>query len=649
MADLPQATLSVVEEAGGFGTGTDLLVVMGCTPSSADGVPRVMSSAQALLDQHGYCAAVDYCAMHFGETKKPILFIGLPTVTAGYVGSQDQSGITGTAPVAVAAGADGVHDEVDGVLTVVTGGVVGTDQILCTLSLDGGRTSKTVRFGTATSYTVPYLGFVLTLGSGSTLVADDVFTFRAFPARPDQAGKQAARVALAAQQKAARAILLVDDCAVKADATDFVDELNLYQTANDRFIFGRAQVRDMRPAPKMARVRVRMVPATSLTFAEVGVSGDTITRATGSWITDGFAVGDTITVTGSASNNITAVIASLSATVITLGTEDLTNETTAAASVYGTPLLTFAEVGASGDTITRSRGSWLNDGFAVGDAIDVTGTVSNNVTNATIAALSATVLTLDTTDLAAETIGSYGVSISASAETKAEAVAANDAEFADIDADFRVDLAHGRARKSSPITGAKPRRPAAWAASLREFQHDVQIPTYRKDDGPLDGWDLEDEEGNLVEHDDRVDGGALAARFTCLRTWANGPSGPFVALSLTRGNPDSQLSRTHNVAVLNVFSAVVQRETENAVGQVLVLNSDGTATEASLVELEARVNSAIARELLQRKKEGPRASSASWSASRSDVLNVPGAELTGSGDLGLNGTIERVSTSVRVH
>jgi hypothetical protein len=71
---------------------------------------------------------------------------------------------------------------------------------------------------------------------------------------------------------------------------------------------------------------VTMSGSPNLTFAEVGALGDTITRSAGSWITDGFAPGDTFTVEDSVSNNVTGRIASLSATVLTLAGTDLVNE-----------------------------------------------------------------------------------------------------------------------------------------------------------------------------------------------------------------------------------------------------------------------------------------------------------------------------------
>jgi hypothetical protein len=60
------------------------------------------------------------------------------------------------------------------------------------------------------------------------------------------------------------------------------------------------------------------------------------------------------------------------------------------------------------------------------------------------------------------------------------------------------------------------------------------------------------------------------------------------------------------------------------------------------------VNSALQVALLQDKAEGKRASSAVWRASKTDILNIPGAELTGVLDLQLNGTLEKLTTAVRI-
>ena len=138
------------------------------------------------------------------------------------------------------------------------------------------------------------------------------------------------------------------------------------------------------------------------------------------------------------------------------------------------------------------------------------------------------------------------------------------------------------------------------------------------------------------------------ARFTCFRTWGNGPAGTYLARSLTRAIAGSLLADTHNMAVANVACTVAQLKTEDATGETPELNADGTAKEDELVAIEESVNSALAIELLQRRTQGRRASRAEWVASRSDVLNVADAELTGTLNLLLNGTIVSVATRVRI-
>lgn len=563
MAELPNASVTIDDEAGAFGGGTGYIVVMGCAASNADGVPRVFSSTRSLLDNHDYTPAVSYCASHFSETGLPVIFVPMPIATAGVVGSEDDTGVMGTSVVTATAGVSGALEQVDGRVEVVDGGTIGTDQIVLSLSLNGGRTESTVRLGTANSYVIPYIGVTLAFAAGR-VDAGDVFTFRTTAPMWDSAGLAAAKTALASQLKLARTWLVVGDLPNSTFAGYVTTQANAYETADDRFVFARCSVKDRLPLPKKSKV-----------------GGET---------------------------------------------------------------LTFNTVG---DTITRSAGSWLDDGLAVGDVVSIDGTVSNDGASFPITTLTATVLTTST-NLVNETIDSEDVDI-VKVQTKATWMSALDTAFASVDSQRRIDLAAGRAWKQDPITGALLRRPASWAASLREYSHDVHIPTFRKSDGPLDGWSLEDEDGNITdEFDERTDGGGLAGRFTCFRTYSNGPRGAFLALDLTRASDGSLLSRAHNMAVVNVACTVCQAETEHAIGQVLELADDGKATPAARQKIESRVNSALQRALLQAGSEGARASYAKWSASASDVLNVPGAEMTGTLELRLNGTLERITTRVLV-
>ncbi|MBL0198552.1 MAG: hypothetical protein IPQ09_30905 [Myxococcales bacterium] len=232
--------------------------------------------------------------------------------------------------------------------------------------------------------------------------------------------------------------------------------------------------------------------------------------------------------------------------------------------------------------------------------------------------------------------------------SKAADVSLADAAFASVDAQKRIDLGYGRARVVSPITLWEFRRPAAWHVAVREYQHALHVASWQNDLGPLDGVDLENTDKQIVEYDERVDGGALAARFTCLTTSDNGPNGTYVAMALTRATDGDVLAYTHNMAVTNKFCSIVQAETTRMIGKTPVLNADGTATESELKLLEARINQALTEGLLSPGSEGQNASSATWVASRADDLRGTGKTLHGSGPLGLRGTITNVDTAVVV-
>jgi hypothetical protein len=637
MAEIPSANVTVSEVAGAGIAGTGILAIFAAVAKNADVTPRVFASPQGILDQHNYSQGASYAASHIGETRKPVLFVGLPIATPGAVGRVDNSGVLGTSAIAASAAGTGVLDEADVVLRVTRGGTVGTDQILLALSCDGGETFKTVRLGAATNYTVPQLGIVFSFGAGK-LELDDEFTCSTTAPKWDAAGITAARLALAAQKRFVKSVLVVGDLANVNEANTVRDEMNLYETSNQRFTRARVQLRDRLPLAAMSKITKRMTGTPTLTFA---ATGKTVTRSSGSWLADELAVGDVVSISGSTSNNVTSAITALTATVMTLGGATLVDEgPKAGCSVVGSAGITFA---AAGKTVTRSSGSWLADRFTLGDTVTIAGSASNNLSSP-ITALTSTVMTLGGATLTNETARADFLTIT-KGETKAAWISFLDAAYASIDAQKRIGLGVGRRRKTCPITGWSFRRPAQWAACLREYTlRDIHIATWRKGDGPLSGWGSDD----LQEYDDLTDGGASSARFTSFRSWSNGPEGAFISLDLTRMGDDSLLSYTHNVDVVNLACTVVQSATEMAIGESLVLNRDGTATQAALGVIEGRVNRAVQQALLQDNGEGPRASSAVWTASRSDVLNVANAKLHGVLSLNLRGTLVHIDTNVVV-
>lgn len=643
MAQLPSASTSVQASAGGVASGADLICIMSPCALFADCMPRLFGKAADAYTKHGYCEGVEYGELHVRGTRKPFLFVPLPIAVPGVVGRKTTSGNTGSSVVDAVAGGSGVLGEHDGEVIVLSGGVVGTAQILIGVSFDGGRTTRRVRLGTGNSYTPPYFGVQLTFGAGTLNTGDTVLTWSGSAPRSDASGWSLARQNLAAQLKLFRTGILMGDLQNSTEASAFVGEANTYETLNQRFTRIRASVIDRLPQGLMSKTVARMAGSPSLTFAEVGASADTCARAAGSWLTDGFAANDFVTYSGTVSNNVSGLLASLTGTTLTMGTTDLNPEVTALASVVSYPGLAFTAT-----TMVRSRGSWLGDGFRVGLPFTVAGTVSNNGTK-TPTAVTATTVTFASGGVV-ESISSQAVTVT-SGQTFTDWMTAIDAEFAPVDGQKRIDLSAGRARVINPFSGWFLRRPAAWAASIREYQHDLHRTTFYKDDGPLDGWSLLDEENNLGEWDDRVYGGAgSAARFTTFRSWSNGPNGAFIALSLTRDTEGSVLSKSHNLDVTNEACTVVQLKTENITGRSdFILNDDGTATADSLATVTKDVNEELEARLLTNKLgEGPRASKAVWTPATDDDFTEDEATLHGVLELLLNGTVYHVNTVVRV-
>jgi hypothetical protein len=650
MATLPSANVTLQNSAGVYAVGVaGYIAVFSCVNTNADMIPRVYASTQDLLSFYNYCPGIDYCSMHFDETDLPVIFVGLPITTAGAIYSIDNSLVTGTAAITPSAAPSGIMDELHFVITCTSSGTVGSTSgptPVLSISADGGNTTQATRLGSSLSYTIPYVGVVLTFASGGTLNEGDVFKFRTTAPMWQNSAITTARENLANQLQLARSVLVVGDMATSSPASTIVTEMNNYASEDERFVYARTQAYDV-PSAKKAQLKYAMNGATQVVFAS---SGETITRTSGSFVTDGFAVGQILTIAGSTSNNgSTAVLTGVSATVLTASGASFVAETDTMTIplISGSETLAFASAG----TITRagSSNSFVTEGFLVGDMVTIAGSTSNNGTIGPLTAVTSTVLTVASGVLVNEGPDpSVGISI-----TKTVSLAAWEnevvASFVTIAADPRIDIAAGRARKLSPITGWNHRRPASWAASLREYQHDVQIPCWRKDDGPLVGWDLTDGIGNVIEYDERADGGLLEAGFTTLRTWANGPLGAFVALSLTRDSDGSLLSRTHNLAVVDVAMTTVQAATEGAVGTVLILNSDGTATTASLGLLQQKVNKLLQQALLSSSlTEGPRCSSVNWTPSATAILNTTGATLPGTLAINLNGTLEQLSTLTTV-
>ncbi len=149
-------------------------------------------------------------------------------------------------------------------------------------------------------------------------------------------------------------------------------------------------------------------------------TGGTITRTDGgSWIAQGFAIGQTITIAGSTVNATasgqTDEIIGITASTITLATQDQIvtegtpgapktvtlqhNTTNSQDSVNG--FFTASTATTPGQITRTDGGNWLTDGFAVGQTILVTGSAANSTVGSTaytVTGVTASVLTLSLGD-----------------------------------------------------------------------------------------------------------------------------------------------------------------------------------------------------------------------------------------------------------
>src|SRR5262249_1947393 len=102
-------------------------------------------------------------------------------------------------------------------------------------------------------------------------------------------------------------------------------------------------------------------------------------RSAGSWVDDGFTADDVIQVSGSRENDGWYTVDAVTATTLTLSSEATLTAggPDSGVSVLRNPRLTLNDNGTSLDTITRSEGDGVDDGFSVGDVIALGGSDLN--------------------------------------------------------------------------------------------------------------------------------------------------------------------------------------------------------------------------------------------------------------------------------
>lgn len=308
MATLPSATARYTDVGAGVAVDVNLMAIFSCSQSGTAGTVRYYTKVQDQADDTGYGEGLELAAHHVERNRQGYLFGKLATATAGAIGPVDVTGVTGTSVVTFTGTP---YDDEHIIVDVVTGGTIATAGIEIKVSRDGGRTyGGTIRLGTATSYAIPNSGVTVNFAAGTLVAGDSAIAYCSSP-KWNAAGLAVVFDALKAQTKLPRIIVLCGDVDEATDVQSVIDEIEAYETEADRRSVVLCQLRDWYAPAKMQG------EPSDLDFDG---TAHTITRNTGSWVTDGFKVGMTVVVAGTASgtNDGTAgVLTTVTATVLT--------------------------------------------------------------------------------------------------------------------------------------------------------------------------------------------------------------------------------------------------------------------------------------------------------------------------------------------
>jgi len=159
----------------------NVLVVIGCSSTGSPFVPTQTANPSVITTLYGYGPGPECACNIINSTGNPVVFIQVPATENG----QNVSAVAKSTNTSTVASVSGIitgtpQDTYYGVVTVATGGTVGTNGIQLTVSLDFNRTTfLTKNLGTATSFAVTSsgvtTGLTVNFTSGDVLVAGDQF------------------------------------------------------------------------------------------------------------------------------------------------------------------------------------------------------------------------------------------------------------------------------------------------------------------------------------------------------------------------------------------------------------------------------------------------------------------------------------------
>lgn len=269
-------------------------VFAGCSDAPENGpalAPEIYGSGAKVRAVFGECGFTRMAENHFAmdPNRTPVIIVRIPTTTPGVL-HVDTSQFVGSSAIT----ADGTVKplgDFEPYIEILEGGTIGTAGIILSVSLDGGRKPRRIELGTAN---VLDLGGGCKFNFGAGTMTSGVITGWTEPPLWDSGDIFGNDPSLFSALKESGLkygmVNIVEPCSV-ADAAVLGS--------------GLADVSDANPALGVMTYRKRYHASTSATITATFANDDpdTLTRAAGSFITDGFKPGMRVTVTDSLSND----------------------------------------------------------------------------------------------------------------------------------------------------------------------------------------------------------------------------------------------------------------------------------------------------------------------------------------------------------
>jgi hypothetical protein len=204
------------------GTGNTVAVV-GVSSSGTSYQPFSSPQPQPFVTNFGYGPGPELAAKIAHDTGNTVIFVKAATITNGSNTAVVATRVSGSTSVITLTGTP--FDSYYGLVTVVTGGTVGTTGIVLNISLDQGRSIYVVaNLLTANTYAIGNTGLTLNLAAG-TLTAGDTFQWVSTEPKWSDATAVSAMQSLVTVPTQPVDIMIAGDCA-NVDATAFDSEMN---------------------------------------------------------------------------------------------------------------------------------------------------------------------------------------------------------------------------------------------------------------------------------------------------------------------------------------------------------------------------------------------------------------------------------------